>query len=225
VDGPLRIRSKPSTADDSVKYPETLPTGEKVYVIAGPVRSSDYDWYLVHPLGGWEMGWVAAADHDGTPWLQPGTIGCPSDTTLETLANLQLAVRLFCYGPQEFTFRGTVAVPPLGCGEPAPDIEPRWFNPCSAMGMHESEDSDDLSLDFVVPPEIEGELHRSEEEVRFVEGSEIVVHMDDAAAERCTGGDDAYPDEVGYPEFPDPRAIVFVCRTLFVASSVLMIGP
>ncbi len=43
-------------------------------VVDGPVQASGYDWYRVAPVsltlsGGAADGWVAAADHDGTPWI------------------------------------------------------------------------------------------------------------------------------------------------------------
>ena len=43
-------------------------------VAAGPVKASGYDWFRVAPVGvklsgGADQGWVAVADHDGTPWV------------------------------------------------------------------------------------------------------------------------------------------------------------
>ncbi len=70
----LRVRSQPRVADDSAKYEPLLPTGTELTVIEGPVQASGYDWYRVAPVsltlsGGATEGWVAAADHDGTPWI------------------------------------------------------------------------------------------------------------------------------------------------------------
>jgi serpin B len=70
----LRVRSQPRVADDSVKYEPVLPTGTELLVIEGPVRDSGYDWYRVAPVSltlsaGATDGWVAAGDHDGTPWI------------------------------------------------------------------------------------------------------------------------------------------------------------
>ena len=68
----LRVRSQPRVADNSLKYEPLLPTGTELLVIDGPVHASGYDWYRVAPVsltlsGGATDGWVAAADHDGTP--------------------------------------------------------------------------------------------------------------------------------------------------------------
>ncbi|MDP2349580.1 MAG: serpin family protein, partial [Chloroflexota bacterium] len=73
----LRVRSQPRVAGDSIKFEPLLPTGTELLVIEGPVSDSGYDWYRVAPVsltlsGGIADGWVAAADHDGTPWIALG---------------------------------------------------------------------------------------------------------------------------------------------------------
>ena len=74
VSNHVRVRSQPRVSDDSVMYEPLLPTGTELTVVEGPVRGSGYDWYRVAPVsltlsGGVTDGWVAAADHDGTPWV------------------------------------------------------------------------------------------------------------------------------------------------------------
>ena len=81
VTGDLRVRSEPRVADDSVKYVPTLREGTELVVIAGPVDASGYSWFKVAPIGvalrggsgrdavAVDQGWVAIADHDGTPWV------------------------------------------------------------------------------------------------------------------------------------------------------------
>ena len=78
VSGDLRARSQPRVSDDSIKYEPLLPLGTQLQVIGGPVEASGYTWYQVEPLDfslaeGVTRVWVAAADHDGTPWI--GAIG------------------------------------------------------------------------------------------------------------------------------------------------------
>jgi len=51
-----------------------LPVGTQLQVIDGPVEGSGYQWVRVAPVdvtldGGVADGWVAIADHDGTPWV------------------------------------------------------------------------------------------------------------------------------------------------------------
>jgi serpin B len=70
----LRIRSAPEVSETSAKLTPLLPRGTELVILGGPVSASGYDWYHVEPLafaldGGISDGWVASADHDGTPWL------------------------------------------------------------------------------------------------------------------------------------------------------------
>ena len=51
VEGPLRVRSLPRVADDSDKFDPLLQTGQLLFVIDGPIRASEYDWYLVQTIG------------------------------------------------------------------------------------------------------------------------------------------------------------------------------
>ncbi len=51
------------------------PLGTQLQVLDGPVDGSGYQWVRVAPVGvtldgGVADGWVAIADHDGTPWIQ-----------------------------------------------------------------------------------------------------------------------------------------------------------
>ncbi len=70
----LRVRSKPEVDTASIKYQPVLPVGTQLQVLEGPVEGSGYQWVRVAPVdvtldGGVSDGWVAIADHDGTPWV------------------------------------------------------------------------------------------------------------------------------------------------------------
>ena len=71
----LRVRSAPSTEDHSRRYEPLLPIGTMLHAIEGPVAGSGYWWYRVELtdrqtlFDGVRVGWVAAADHDGSPWI------------------------------------------------------------------------------------------------------------------------------------------------------------
>jgi len=72
----LRVRSAPRVADDSLRHTPLLPNGTEVVVTAGPVEANGYTWYRVAPMAfklddAVDQGWVAVADHDGTPWVAP----------------------------------------------------------------------------------------------------------------------------------------------------------
>ena len=87
----LMVRSQPRVSDDSIMYFPTLAIWTEMSVLDGPVFASGYWWYRVAPFtvtyegvspsqapisfgDHITSGWVAAADHDGTPWI--GTGGC-----------------------------------------------------------------------------------------------------------------------------------------------------
>jgi len=70
----VRVRSQPRVASDSRMYQPVLPSGTSLLVADGPVIASGYTWIEVSVLsatltGGVDTGWVAVADHDGTPWV------------------------------------------------------------------------------------------------------------------------------------------------------------
>ena len=72
----LRMRSLPGVSADSHPYEPLLPIWTQLRVLGGPVAAAGYAWYhvdLVVPnqtlFNRVHEGWVAAGDHDGTPWL------------------------------------------------------------------------------------------------------------------------------------------------------------
>ena len=78
----LRVRSEPRVAGDSIKHTPLLPQGTQLIVLGGPVDASGYTWVEVAPVGfalrgGVDSGWVATADHDGTPWVAPAADDTP----------------------------------------------------------------------------------------------------------------------------------------------------
>ena len=89
VTGDLRVRSEPRVADDSLEYVPLLDEGTQLVVTGGPVDASGYTWIRVAPTGvtlrsgsgRWavdvDQGWVAIADHDGTPWVGPASDPTP----------------------------------------------------------------------------------------------------------------------------------------------------
>lgn len=67
----LRVRTAPTIDNTkSAKLDPLLGRGTQLNVIEGPVRADEYDWYLVQAIGWPHRGWVAAADHDGAPWVE-----------------------------------------------------------------------------------------------------------------------------------------------------------
>jgi hypothetical protein len=67
----LRVRTAPTIDNGkSAKLDPLIGVGAQLEVLDGPVAADGYDWYLVQALGSPHRGWVAAADHDGQPWIQ-----------------------------------------------------------------------------------------------------------------------------------------------------------
>lgn len=71
----VAVRSRPGVSAESIIYRPWLRTGTILEVERGPVAASGYWWYHVALVDGTELnrgvteGWVAAADHDGEPWI------------------------------------------------------------------------------------------------------------------------------------------------------------
>jgi serpin B len=87
----LRVRSQPRVAEASLKFSPLLPKGTQLVVIGGPTEGSGFSWLEVAPVGlslrgDVDSGWVAIADHDGTPWVAPAA----DDTPGYELASVQL---------------------------------------------------------------------------------------------------------------------------------------
>jgi hypothetical protein len=71
----LRVRTLPTVDNSkSVKLDPLLAAGTQLQIIEGPVTADDYDWYLVQALDLPHRGWVAAADHDGEPWIEDSAL-------------------------------------------------------------------------------------------------------------------------------------------------------
>ncbi|MFL5675555.1 MAG: hypothetical protein ACJ779_11145 [Chloroflexota bacterium] len=75
----LRVRTLPTVDNSkSVKLDPLLGVGTQLQIIEGPVTADDYDWYLVQAIGLPHRGWVAAADHDGSPWVEDSALASSS---------------------------------------------------------------------------------------------------------------------------------------------------
>jgi len=71
----LRVRTAPTVDNTkSAKLDPLLGRGTQLRIIDGPVSADGYDWYQVQAIGLPHRGWVAAADHDGAPWIQDATV-------------------------------------------------------------------------------------------------------------------------------------------------------
>lgn len=97
----LRVRTAPTVDDSkSAKLEPLLSRGTQLRIVGGPVQADGYDWYQVEAIGWPHKGWVAAADHDGSPWIQlPAASGPPatlSDEEAGLIAGLRPDAAIDC---------------------------------------------------------------------------------------------------------------------------------
>ena len=142
----LRMRTAPGIGADSERLEPLLDRGTVAWVLAGPRSASGFDWYRIRPLGGPqrvmppEIGWVAAADHGGAPWIRPLRVDCPRDRLEMTdLLELGEAGLLQCVGGQPVTLRARLGAYETGpCFELEPDpgpvrFEGTWLTECARL--------------------------------------------------------------------------------------------
>ena len=92
----LRVRTEPETATGHLVLEPLLQPGTKLYVVDGPVGDSGFRWYKVMTFETMSTcrrratavdepivveGWVAVADKNGEPWVQPAAMDCPAAPT------------------------------------------------------------------------------------------------------------------------------------------------
>ena len=207
----------------------SLAVGQQAFVIGGPRVVDGYDWYRLSGLGlppnsgctGEEptdpfgcpiwFGWAAAADLDGTPWLTPSRIDCPSpplgpdDFATDFTAIQQLA----CYGDTSLTVKGYWPMRPQGSNGICPIEEHLQWIACNPDLAHLTASEDAGFLEgqifmLAVPPRV-----TMPEPGQWVE---VTGHYDDPIARECLFGD-------------DPAASILGCRTQFVVDLANVVAP
>jgi hypothetical protein len=176
------------------------------------------------------IGWVAAADHDGKPWLVATTIDCPADPTIADISTIETVVALFCYRGRDLTFSGTVFPSGLCDYAGSPRWSPEWMSPwCGGAAIAESADAlsgEGPLLGFAVPPGVAtaaGFSQLPELLETPLEGS-VVAHFDDAVADSCAA--ENWGEFEGSPPHAfDVATVGFVCRTRLVASEIELQMP
>ena len=240
VDG-LRVRATPGTAGALLG---TIDTGQMGFVVAGPVSADGYVWYQLAALGlppnaGCEppvqtnpfscpdwLGWVAAGQPGGRPWLAPTELPCAaSPMNVEALVNAPAPLgprtpleQLVCYGSTSIRVRGWWPQIPDGaglggaCGRVvAPN--PAWLV-CqnvnyNGLSISESAGFEGVGVKISIDPATGLTMPPRGQWV------EVVGHLDDPAARDCapvTSGDQ------------DPVRVVLTCRTELAAESVAPVG-
>jgi len=232
----LRVRTEPFVGETSRKLEPLLWNGVDLFVIAGPVAGSGYDWYLVEPMGEVDLqinpdppppGWVAAASHDGEPWLAPSGVEC-FETPLGWLA-FELVDRpngltgLSCFGDRKLHFTAGLSVESAErCTYTTGpwSIEPAWLASCQKPSYSLADSDADLTDDahalaVTIAPSVDLRAlpHLEANQWLVVD---VVGQYAHPAAESCratpTGGDGEGP--------PRPEVVVLRCREQFVVTSL-----
>ena len=128
IEDRIRVRSKPSVSDDSIKFDPLLPLGTTLYVLDGPVSASGYAWYEVVQLTSRTLpsGWIASADRDGQPWIEAGAFDCPPvPTDVRSLAALVPGVGLACFPQVPITVQARLLE--CNCDADGSWYSPSWF--------------------------------------------------------------------------------------------------
>lgn len=225
VTNDLRVRSKPEVSDASKKLEPLLDASTLVYVVKGPVTASGYTWYEVAPLGNAEVtverpfGWVAIADKDGTPWVEPTAPTCPMNpTSIDDLVVVDGLLALACFGDSPITVNARLAQPEATCGvDIGWDVDPSWLGgtcPQPAF-LVESTDSMGLSLNSIIDPDLDVRAFKPGVEEPDWLRVHLTVRFDHPAAKTCRGVSNGNP--VPYPR----DQIVTGCRATFVITKIV----
>lgn len=222
----LRIRSEPRVAADSIKYEPLLDVGDRLFILDGPVVANDYEWYQVvawRPddlYASWPTGWVARADHDGSPWVLARADACPRGTvTIDVVSGLQPQERVACFGDRPLRLRAFVR----GDGDSAPCTpEPRIAcvdGPAWLTGDEGWRVEADMSVDTpsIGGPALAIDPNGSVARSALQAGAMVDLRgaFDHPAARQCrpgAAGADAEPMSVA--------AAQLACRARFVVTSV-----
>jgi hypothetical protein len=210
IEGPLRVRSKPSVDADSEKFNPLLETGQRVFVISGPVQGSGYDWYLVRSVAKrvTQDGWISVAARDGTPWAERAAVDCPAVPTLTDIGALDPAVRILCYAGKDLTFTATV-VWGGNCSTGVLFDKPDWLAGCASTFRWGGKSS---TVIVAVPPELKDAVgsHKQGDSMKAA----VTAHLDDPGAATCAPKAGVAGDPVIVA-----AGVILDCRAMFVATS------
>jgi hypothetical protein len=220
----LRVRSKPEVSDSSVKLEPLLDAPRLLFVMDGPVEASGYTWYEVAPIGDaattveLPIGWVAAADKDGTPWIQEVTPDCPSrPTSVKALWRIDAVLALACFGETPITVPARLAQPEATCGiDIGWTIEPDWLGSTCPQPrfLIESTTEAGLSINSIIDPSLDVSRWKPGVDPEDWVAVRITGRFDHPAAATCHGVSNGEP--VPYSR----DRIVLSCRATFVITKI-----
>ena len=197
----------------------------------GPVSGSGYEWYLVAPIGpdssDLPVGWVAAADKTGEPWLASDDVACPPvpDTFASFIAlapNAEpAALALSCFGDRSISFPARIMRPEATCGvEIGWTIDPEWLGstcPHPELLFLDLSGSMAEYRDAVLEPGVD--VSKYDPGVVPEDGIDVVLtgQWDHPAAKDCRVI--VTSPEAGEPDISAEEAVV-TCRSQFVITGI-----
>jgi hypothetical protein len=220
----------PGTGDESKRLSPLLDAPQQVFVVDGPVPASGYDWYQIQPIdGGFVLGgpfgWVAAAGHDGEPWLSSDPFACPDlPRTFQRFQATPGVVWLACHGGSEISFPALAMRPEATCGADVGwTVDPEWlYSTCrhpEFLLLRPGATTGDDAYEVVLEPGVDG--RHADPGVTPEDGVEVVItgHHDHADARRCRV---RVYETWAKPEFT-PEQAVLACRAQFVITAIEVI--
>lgn len=224
VTNDLRVRSKPEVSDASIKLEPLLDAPRLLFVMDGPVEASGYTWYEVAPIGDaataveLPIGWVAAADKDGAPWIQRVTPDCPPrPTSVKALWGVDAVLALACFGETPISVPARLAQPEATCGiDLGWTIEPGWLGSTCPQPQFliESPTAVGLSINSIIDPKLDVSRWKPGVEPKDWIAVRITGRFDHPAATSCRGVSNG--ERVPYT----PDRVVLACRATFVITKI-----
>lgn len=207
------------TPDPNGDMLSDLPRGGRVWIVDGPTRVGDQDWYRVQwqptPIYDAIPGWMPAT-LDGHPVVQPTEPRCPAALpTAADVVGLIPAERLACFGSGPITL-GPVALRSTSGKTAEATGTPTWLADSATIALFGTAGPDGAELPLLVraDPSV-GQLP--------VDGwVEVTGHFDDPAAAACTRMWAGSQADSTSPETPAEQRLV--CREQFVISQYRVVA-
>jgi hypothetical protein len=234
----LIFHTKPGLTDEDEPFELVLIGGDDVLVLDAPTTVDGVDWYPVTPaadvLGGgaYDVGWIPAVGEGGVPTIEPRTVDCPplpaTDVDLMGyFGNDHMYYEITCWRNTPITFQARLGTGTSRCEEEQDwTWDPGWLGTCrGAPHSLAPVDVEFADISWFYPswqPGVDLGI-APEPGTEFADQPivEITGTFDHPAARTCRNR--LLDEDSTVPE-PDPVRTVFLCRVLFVVTSMREVG-
>lgn len=231
------FHTKPGLTDADEPFELVLIGGDDVLVLDAPTEIDGVEWYPVTPaadvLGGgaYDVGWIPAVGEGGVPTIKPRTVDCPPiPATHEQLLGYfesgYMHYGITCWSGAPITIQARLGTTTSRCEEEREwTWDPGWLGTCRAAPQTLTPIDPEFpdfffhpswqpGVDLGIAPEPGTEL--ADQPIVEVTGT-----FDHPAARTCRNR--LLDEDSTVPE-PDPVRTVFLCRVLFVVTSMREVG-